>query len=60
VSYRENAPNEYSAGIIILDRKFEIHPPLENGKKTQVKVRRDICGMTWKGDYPDLTGDKFV
>jgi hypothetical protein len=44
----KNAPNEYGSGIIILERKFEIHPLRENAKKTKVTIVKDICVMRWE------------
>jgi hypothetical protein len=34
----KNALHEYGGGIIILEWKLEIHPLLENAKKTKVKA----------------------
>jgi hypothetical protein len=54
-----NAPNEYGGGISIFERRLEIHPLLENAKKTKVKALKDICRMRWKSDKLDSVDDKF-
>jgi hypothetical protein len=56
----KNAPNEYGGGIIILERKLEIHALLENAKRIKVKALKDICGMRWENDNLDSVGGKFV
>jgi hypothetical protein len=54
----KNAPNEHSGGIIILERKLEIHTLLENVKKA--KALTDIYGMREESGNLDSVGGKFV
>jgi hypothetical protein len=56
----KNAPNEYGDGIIILERKIEIHPLLENAKKTKLKALKYICDVRWESDNLGSVGRKFV
>jgi hypothetical protein len=55
----KNAPKEYSAGIMVLKGKLEIHPLLGNTKKTKIKALRDICGMRWENNNLDSVVGKL-
>jgi hypothetical protein len=52
------ALNEYGGGIITLERKPEIHPLLENGKKTNIKALKNIHGMRWERNSLDSVGGR--
>jgi hypothetical protein len=54
----KNVLSEYGGGLTMPERKLEIHPLLENTKKTMAKALKDICGMRWESDNLDSVGGK--
>jgi hypothetical protein len=55
----KNRPNEHRDGIVILKRQLEIHPLLENAKKSKVKTLKESCGMICESDNLDSVGCKL-
>jgi hypothetical protein len=55
----KNAPNKCRGGIIVLERKLEIRPLLENAKKTKIMALKDICGMKSESGSLGSMGGKF-